>query len=437
MSGYARRLTTEQEDRLSVWRALAEKAAPYTAALLYAARYVNAPGLGTLGAVDPRLRVFLDVDAMIEKWTDEESAQVLVHLMFHVMFDHHSLAEQKLQSDGDLSPDLWRMAADAAVNDDLEDAGITFPSTVSTTAEQIGMDRGLSAPEYYDELSRRAHDADMDLFHLHEMASDLMGGAITLGTDLQDRVSLDFLTSTWEDLDLIAPPAEDFEIVAAVHTVAEEITKAKGAGPGRLGRWAEKITAPSVIPWQIVVGGYLRKAARRKPRGLLKTYSRASRRQAVRVRMPDGSRGRKIILPGTVRPVPTLVVIRDTSGSVSDRELGEMSREIEEIAVQCGVPEDRVFVLDVDDAVYRARSLSEKGVLRSATGGGGTDMRLGLAAIPEVFTEAPELVVVATDGGTSWPETPTAFPVVALVTSDGKDTTPAWIHSVSVHGVPA
>ncbi|UQN30491.1 vWA domain-containing protein [Brachybacterium kimchii] len=437
MSGYARRLTTEQEDHLSVWRALAEKVAPYTAALLYAARYVNAPGLGTLGAVDPRLRVFLDVDAMSEKWSDQENAQVLVHLMFHVMFDHHSVAEQKLQAEGDLSPDLWRMAADAAVNDDLEDAGITFPSTVSTTAEQIGMDRGLSAPEYYDELSRRAHDADMDLFHLDEMASGLIGGALTLGTDLQDRASLDFLTSTWEDLDLIAPPAEDFEVVAAVYSVAEEISKGKGAGAGRLGRWAEEVTAPSVIPWQIVIGGYLRKASRRKPRGLIKTFSRPSRRQTVRVRMPDGSKGRKIILPGTVRPVPTLVVIRDTSGSVSDHELSEVGREVAEIAAQCGVPEDRVFVLDVDDAVYRARTLSEKGTLRSATGGGGTDMRLGLAAIPEVFDRTPDLVVVATDGGTSWPETPSAFPVVALITSDGLDTTPVWIPSVPVDGVPA
>lgn len=436
MSGHARKLTPGQEDRLSVWRAIAEKRAPYTAALLYASRYVNVPGIETLGAVDPRLRVFLDVDAMDRDYSDDENAQVLVHLMFHVMFDHHGLSVTKLEADATLSPDLWRMAADAAVNDDLEEAGLSFPSTVSTTAERIGMERGLSVIEYYDDLARRAHATDMEhVFSLDDLAGDLFTGAMTLGTDLADRASLEFLTRTWEDLDLLAPPAEDFEVVAAVQQVAEEVLKDKGADAGRLGRWAVEVTAPSVIPWQTVIGGYLRRAVRRKPRGSFKTFSRAARRQAVRVRMPDGSRGRKIILPGTFRPDPTIVVIRDTSGSVNDQELGEVGREIREIAARCGVHEERVFVLDVDAAVYRARALSEKDVLRSASGGGGTDMRLGLAAIPEMFDKEPELVIVATDGGTDWPETATTFPTISLITSDGTDTTPDWIPSVSVDGV--
>jgi len=438
MSKHARKPTTEQEGRLSIWRAIAEKQAPYTASLLYASRYVNVPGIETLGAVDDRLRVFLDVDLMADEYSDEDSAQVLVHLMHHVMFDHHGLAVAKLETDGALSPDLWRMAADAAVNDDLDDAGLPFPSVVSTTAEKLGMDRGLSAVEYYDELASRARDADMEgLFSLDNMAGDLFGGALALGTDLADRASVEFLTRTWEDLDLLAPPAEDFEVVAAVQQVAEEILKDKGTDAGRLGRWAADVTAPSVIPWQTVIGRYLRRAVRRKPKGMFKTFSRASRRQAIRVRMPDGSRGRKIILPGTFRPDPTIVVIRDTSGSMTDTELGEIGREITEIAQRCGVYQDRVFVLDVDAAVYKARALSEADVLRSASGGGGTDMRLGLAAVPEVFDKDPELVIVATDGGTAWPETAPSFPVVALITSDGTDTTPDWMPSVPVAGVPA
>lgn len=435
MSGHARRLTPDQEDRLSVWRALAEKRAPYLAPLLYASRYVNVPGLETLGAVDPRLRVFLDVDAMDQQWSDDENAQVLAHVMFHVMFDHHALAQQKLEADGDLSPDLWRMAADASVNDDLEDAGMPFPSTESTTAEALGMNRGLSALEYYDDLSRRARSSSLaHVFSIDALAGGLVDGAVSVGTDLRDRASLDFLTRTLEDLDLLAPPAEDFEVVAAVQTVADGVLKHKGLGAGRLGRWAEEVTAPSVIPWQSVIGGYLRRAAHRKPRGLLKTYSRAARRQAVRVRMPDGAKGRKIIVPGTVRPDPTVVVLRDTSGSVTDHELGEMGREITTLAQQCGVHEDRVFILDVDAAVYKARSLREKDVLRSASGGGGTDLRIGLSAIPEVFATTPDLVVVATDGGTNWPETRTDFPTVALITSDGVDSTPDWMPSVLISG---
>src|SRR5690625_1973159 len=200
MSSHARKLTTSQEDRLSIWRAIAEKKAPYTAALLYAARYVNVPGIETLGAVDDRLRVFLDLDGMDRKWTDDENAQVLIHLMYHVMFDHHGLAVTKRDADGTLSPDLWRMAADAAINDDLEDAGHTFPSTVSTTAEKIGAERGLSVIEYYDTLASRAHAADMEgVFSLDQMTGDLFGGALAMGTDLADRASHEFLPRTWQD----------------------------------------------------------------------------------------------------------------------------------------------------------------------------------------------------------------------------------------------
>src|SRR5699024_3034509 len=176
MSAHARKPTTGQEDRLSTWRAIAEKKAPYTAALLYAARYVNVPGIETLGAVDDRLRAFLDLDGMDRKWTDDENAQVFILLLYHVMFDHHGLAVTARDADGTRAPALWRRAADAAVNDDLEDAGHTCPSTVSTTAEKIGADRGLSVIEYYDTLASRAHAADMEsVFSLDDMAGDLFG----------------------------------------------------------------------------------------------------------------------------------------------------------------------------------------------------------------------------------------------------------------------
>src|SRR5699024_10929896 len=151
----ARKPTTGQEDRLSTWRAIAEKKAPYTAALLYAARYVNVPGIETPGAVDDRLRAFLDLDGMDRRWTDDENAQVLSHLMWHVLIHlmsdavsgHRGLAVTQRDADRTRSQDLWRMAAEAAVNDDLEHAGHTLQATVSTTAEKIGADRGLSVIE--------------------------------------------------------------------------------------------------------------------------------------------------------------------------------------------------------------------------------------------------------------------------------------------------
>src|SRR5699024_12404654 len=114
-----------------------------------------------------------------------------------------------------------------------------------------------------------------------------------------------------------------------------------------------------------------------------------------------------------------------------------VGRESTAFAARGAFQEDRVCGRVGDAAEHRARALSATGVLHSATGGGGTDRRWGLAAGPEQYDKDPELVIVATDGGTDWPETAPSFPVVALITSDGSDTSPDWMPSVPVTGVPA
>jgi predicted metal-dependent peptidase len=68
-------------------------------------------------------------------------------------------------------------------------------------------------------------------------------------------------------------------------------------------------------------------------------------------------------------------------------------------------------------------------------GGGGTDMRVGIAAA-EASRPHPDAVVVFTDGYTPWPDRPTrARLVVALIGTQGTaEHVPDWATTVRVSG---
>jgi predicted metal-dependent peptidase len=93
-----------------------------------------------------------------------------------------------------------------------------------------------------------------------------------------------------------------------------------------------------------------------------------------------------------------------------------------------GIRGDGVTVLSCDAAVHTVARVRRA---RDAQlgGGGGTDMRVGLAVAAELRPR-PDLVVVFTDGWTPWPETPpTGAAVVAAILGRDRSElppTPGW-----------
>lgn len=441
MSNYARELTYEQEDHLSIWRTLAVKRMRPLRRLAYATRYICSPGMPGIGRADDRLRVYFDPDAWVEsEWSDEDCAEALLMLLHQSLLGHHAAAKKKRSEDGVMYPDLWSLASEAAANSVLIDGGITFPSTVTMTAEGLGAPKGLHVADYYDDLLSRYREAGIDLMDVDRFNSDdaadytmLMSGLVTDGF-LPDGTPYNesFIERGVDDLDMLAPPAPDFEVVSTIEHVAEEIVKSGGEGAGHLTRWASEVTKPTLIPWQTVLSAHMRTAVRTTSGGTASSYSvRNRRRPFLRIG------GRKGILPGRTRPLPQILVIRDTSASVTDTELSEMVTAISEIAESAGVRKGDLLVMDADDGFYESVEYTGHESIQSASGGGGTDMRVALAAAEDAFRRPPTLVVVCTDGGTPWPETPTRFPVVAVITSHGVDSTPEWITAYSTNGVPA
>lgn len=134
------------------------------------------------------------------------------------------------------------------------------------------------------------------------------------------------------------------------------------------------------------------------------------------------------MLPTLRAPKITVDLIIDTSGSMGDRDLAAALSETRAVLRRTS---SRVRVLCCDAASSTPREVRSIGDV-TLTGGGGTDMRVGidtaLAARP-----APDVIVVFTDGGTPWPAHRLGVPlIVALIGSHARDTAPAWAKTVRV-----
>lgn len=127
---------------------------------------------------------------------------------------------------------------------------------------------------------------------------------------------------------------------------------------------------------------------------------------------------RSTALPGTVLPSlrrrpPRVSVVIDTSGSVSDAELGSALLEVAAIARAVGGRRDLVTVVPCDASAGTARRLCRaEGI--PLTGGGGTDLRAGFTRALRT-RPSPDVIVALTDGQTPWPGTrPPCRTVVGL-----------------------
>jgi predicted metal-dependent peptidase len=111
-----------------------------------------------------------------------------------------------------------------------------------------------------------------------------------------------------------------------------------------------------------------------------------------------------VVLPSLRRRPPHVCIIIDTSGSVSDAELGSAILEVAAIARSVGGRRDLVTVLPCDAAATAAYRLCRaEGV--PLIGGGGTDLRAGFAKALRA-SPRPDVIVVLTDGQTPWPDRP-------------------------------
>ncbi|MFE5296451.1 VWA-like domain-containing protein [Streptomyces sp. NPDC056632] len=359
-------------EKLFAARLHAVRVRPYLATALFALHVVESRRVPTM-AVDRYWRCYVSPE-FVARMPVEELAGVWVHEASHLLRDHHGRSDRVARERGLTGAgDRLRMniAADCEINDDVYGDGLVQPEDAVTPGTL-----GLPAGELMEDYLRQFRLGPW----LDDKAAWLDCGS---GADGLDR-GWDLGPDGAEGLSAQEQDAVRFR-------VAQGIIGAPGDAPQGWRRWAEEAFHPPQ-PWRQLLGAALRSAVSGAGAGEDHSYGRPSRRS---VALPG------IVLPSLRRRPPRVSVVIDTSGSVSDAELGSALLEVAAISRALGGRRDLVSVLPCDASARVVHPLCQaEGI--PLLGGGGTDLRAGFATALRARPQ-PDVVVALTDGQTPWP----------------------------------
>ncbi|MFI6648173.1 VWA-like domain-containing protein [Streptomyces sp. NPDC050529] len=370
-------------EKLFAARLQAARARPYLATALFALHAVESRRVPTM-AVDRHWRCYVS-PGFVDRTPVEELAGVWVHEVSHLLRDHHGRSDRFAREHGLTGPaERLRMniAADCEINDDVFGEGLVRPEGA------VGPeDLYLGAGQLMEEYLRR--------FRLGPRTQHLAWLDCGSGADGLER--------EWDLGPDGAHGLSAQERDAVRFRVAQGITGRPGSASKGWQRWAEEAFHPPQ-PWRQLLGAAVRSAASGPGAGEDYTYGRPARRSA-------GVPG--VVLPSLRRRPPRVAVVVDTSGSVSDAELGSALLEVAAISRAVGGRRDLVTVLSCDAATRVVHPLCRaEGI--PLVGGGGTDLRSGFAKALR-SQPRPDVIVALTDGQTPWPSTaPPCRTVVGL-----------------------
>ncbi|MDA8062159.1 MAG: VWA-like domain-containing protein [Actinomycetota bacterium] len=426
MSAPPRSLGPEDAGRFAAARLLAVRSHPYLATALFALRPVAAHGLGTF-AVDRHWRIYVD-PAPLRGWEVREVAGVLLHEVAHLVRDHAGRAETLGVR---TAPEArrWNLACDLAINDDLDSDGIPLPGNPDRPGS-LGLPVGLLEEDYY---SRLRSPSERSLLPAGSRPPEVGtppssgDGSATAGdgrptdgdgrptdgadtpTDAEDPSGCgsgsDGRRRSWElEADDAGAPGIGGAEAAVIRVIVTEALRAAGTqAAGRLRSADPRSAAP--VDWRCQLRSALRRCQQRRAGQSDTTYRRPNRRHPD----IDGP-----ILPARCEPRLELAVIVDTSGSVSEEQLGAALGQIDEVRRQLRLPWLWVIPCDATPGPpQRVRAAASIAL----SGGGGTDLRPALELLRRLQPR-PDAAVVITDGYTPWPSAPPPGITLVVASTD-------------------
>ena len=375
-------------EKLFAARLHAARVRPYLATALFALHTVESRRVPTM-AVDRHWRCYVS-PAFVDRTPIEELAGVWVHEVSHLLRDHHGRGDRAVLARGLTGPGerlRINIAADCEINDDAYGDGLVRPEG-AVEPSLLGLPGGKLMEDY------------LGMFRLGRYTQDWVWLDCGSGADGLER--------EWElgpdGAHGLTPQERD----AVRFRVARGISGRPGNVPQSWQRWAEEAFHPPQ-PWRDLLGAAVRSALSSPGVSDDYTYGRPSRRSTS---LPG------VILPSLRHRPPRVCVVIDTSGSVSDAELGSALLEVAAIARTVGGRRELVTVLSCDAAARVVHPVCQaEGI--PLVGGGGTDLRTGFAKALR-SRPGPDVLVVLTDGQTPWPERrPPCRTVVGLFPREG------------------
>jgi predicted metal-dependent peptidase len=370
--------------------------APYLATAIWAMHPIATPGIGTMG-IDKFWRLYYDPE-VVEEWDVDGTATVLIHEVWHLLRRHPERAEEMGIDYDDRGFEtqykhkVWNLAADCELNDDIRQEGHTFPIE-GVFPETFDLPEDKIAEWYFDKIfdENEMQNAKKALQKLIQKIKDAIGedGNPMAGDDGSGAggIAKDWekgKDATDEDGEPLPQTLEgEGELVR--QQVAHDIKKNIGNAPGHAERWAEERLNPKV-DWRRQLQGAIRGALMQAAGRVDYSYTRPSRRQSA---VPQ------VVLPVMRGPKPSVAMVIDTSGSMSQKDL---ARALGEAKGVVEATESKVSVIACDARAYEIQDIYRAEDI-DLTGGGGTDMNAGLDKAEEI-KPAPAIAIVFTDGYT-------------------------------------
>lgn len=409
------------ESHLRAARLWVSKNRPYYSEALFRCPIVASDQVPTLG-IDQRWRIYVN-PAFVNGCSVPRLGAALIHEINHNLRNHSERARNR-----GIAPSqqmLWNICGDLEQNDDLRADGLDVDTENWMFPERFELPEGKLAEFYYDELCKQdpsGHhgsgqgDGEGDGHEGHNCG----GGARGYQQEFEDGAGAD-----GHDGGLSDAEGELLRRKIARNIADHEKVNGRGSVPAGLSRWADELLAPQVN-WRTVLAGAVRKAVAVTTGANDYSWQRHNRRQDTRA---------EVLLPGMVRPIPEIAVVVDTSGSMSQADLAHAVGETQGILRHLGIANAQVKVYAVDAAVHTAKSVFSARQITLA-GGGGTDMRVGIAAAV-AGKPKPAVVIVLTDGETPWPDSsPVGVKVIAGIISvraaELCAQAPGWLRCVSI-----
>lgn len=353
------------DPRLAAARVWATSRMPYLASAIFACDVHSAPDTATV-RVDSTWQLHADPEVIAATSVDE-LGRLIIHLTGHLLRDHASRA-RSLGVEAEDQRGRWNRAGDAEINDDLEAGGLV-PEVANDLPGGLGCEPGKLAEHYYE----RGDDGPRRW--------DCGSGADGCARSGDARSGIGQRQGELLRLG----------VAAEIHAAEAQLP---GTVPGGWLRWAEEVL-PSRIDWRKILAAEVRSAVAAVAGQVDYSYRRPSRRSHL---TPE------VITPRLERPVPDVVIVFDTSGSMHADLLGRALSEVEAVLSRAGLRGQRVRVLAVDTDVHAISRVSSSRQVKLG-GGGGTDMGAGIEAAV-TLRPRPSIVIVLTDGFTPWPELP-------------------------------
>lgn len=215
---------------------------------------------------------------------------------------------------------------------------------------------------------------------------------------------------------------EEVEVIKqrVAEQAAEQAKKTQGTVPGHMERWAETRLTPPRVRWEEELRRVIRLSIDEIAGRTDTTFSRPNRRTA----------GTDVLLPGTLSYTPRVIVVLDTSGSMGPADYDSGFSEMRGLIMSKASGARGVPCIACDAASSKVQWIKNVREFK-LIGGGGTDMMAGVHAAKRSGLN-PGLVVILTDGYTSWDNT-NPYPgllVVAALTNRNASKPPDWIRTV-------